>query len=50
MATAMAKQPTKQQQRHSWAVFHIKGAPAKLPGIIDNARCTDRHCACDRGV
>jgi hypothetical protein len=37
MATAMAKQPTKKQQRHSWAVFHIKGTPAKLVGIIDNA-------------
>ena len=36
MAIAMAKQPT-QQQAHSWAVYHIKGTPAKLVGIIDNA-------------
>jgi len=27
----------KQQQSHSWAVHHIKGTPAKLVGIIDNA-------------
>jgi hypothetical protein len=33
----MAKQPPKQQQLHSWAVYHIKGTPAKLVGIIDNA-------------
>jgi hypothetical protein len=25
------------QQNHSWAVFHIKGTPVKLVGIIDNA-------------
>jgi len=31
----MAKPPTK-QQLHSWAVYHIKGTPAKLVGIIDN--------------
>jgi hypothetical protein len=33
----MPKRPTKQQQGHSWAVYHIKGTPAKLVGIIDNA-------------
>ena len=33
----MAKQPPKQQQLDSWAVYHIKGTPAKLVGIIDNA-------------
>ena len=34
----MPKQPTNQQQQaHSWAVYHIKGMPAKLVGIIDNA-------------
>jgi len=31
----MAKRQTKQQS-HSWAVYHIKGTPAKLVGIIDN--------------
>jgi hypothetical protein len=33
----MGKQPTKQQQGHSWAVYHIKGTPAKLVGIIVDA-------------
>jgi hypothetical protein len=32
----MAKKLTP-QQTHSWAVYHIKGTPAKLVGIIDNA-------------
>ena len=30
----MAKRPI-QQQAHSWAVYHIKGTPAKLVGIVD---------------
>ena len=29
----MAKQPTK-KQLNSWAVYHIKGTPAKLVGIV----------------
>ena len=34
----MPKRSTKQQQQgQSWAVYHIKGTPAKLVGIIDNA-------------
>jgi hypothetical protein len=34
--TAMAKRSTNmQQQDHSWAVYHIKGTPAKLVAIID---------------
>jgi hypothetical protein len=33
----MAKRPTKQQQRsYSWAVYHIKGTPAKLVGTVYN--------------
>jgi len=32
----MAKQPSS-KQTHSWAVYHIKGTPAKLVGFIDNA-------------
>jgi len=29
----MAKQPTKPPSLHSWAVYHLKGTPAKLVGI-----------------
>jgi 1,2-phenylacetyl-CoA epoxidase PaaB subunit len=29
----MAKGPTK-EQAHSWAVYHLKGTPAKLVGIV----------------
>jgi hypothetical protein len=32
----MAKRPTK-PEAHSWAVYHIKGTPAKLVGIVDAA-------------
>jgi hypothetical protein len=32
----MAKRPTiAAQQNHSWAVYHIKGTPAKLVAIVD---------------
>jgi hypothetical protein len=32
----MAKRPTiAAQQDHSWAVYQIKGAPAKLVAIVD---------------
>jgi hypothetical protein len=29
----MARKPTK--QNHSWAVYHLKGTPARLVGIVD---------------
>jgi hypothetical protein len=28
---------TKQSESHSWAVYRVKGTPAELVGIIDNA-------------
>ena len=45
---SMPKRPTKQQQGHSWAVYHIKGTPAKLVGIIDNA--PDEQTAIARAI
>jgi hypothetical protein len=44
---AMAK-PTIKQQTHSWAVFHIKGTPAKLVGIIADA--SDEKTAIERAI
>jgi 1,2-phenylacetyl-CoA epoxidase PaaB subunit len=29
----MVKRPT-EQQTHSWVVYHLKGTPAKLVGIV----------------
>ena len=37
MARPTSWRRSKPQQGHSWAVYHIKGTPAKLAGIIDNA-------------
>jgi hypothetical protein len=31
----MSKRPT-EQANHSWAVYHLKGTPAKLVGIVDD--------------
>jgi hypothetical protein len=31
----MAKRPI-EQPNHSWAVYHLKGTPARLVGIVDN--------------
>ena len=33
---------------HSWSVYHIKGTPAKLVGIIDNAQ--DEQTAIARAI
>jgi hypothetical protein len=46
----MAKRPTTKQQPelHSWAVYHLKGAPAKLVGIIDDA--PDEQTAIERAI
>jgi hypothetical protein len=44
----MAKRPTKPQHTHSWAVYHIKGTPAKLVGIIDDA--PDEQTAIERAI
>ncbi len=43
----MRKRPTKPRLR-SWAVYHIKGTPAKLVGIIDNA--PDAETAITRAI
>jgi hypothetical protein len=33
----MTKRPIKQQRSPSWAVYHIRGTPAQLVGIVYNA-------------
>jgi hypothetical protein len=45
---AMPKRSTKQPQSQSWAVYHIKGTPAKLVGIVDNA--PDEKTAIERAI
>ena len=44
----MAKRPAKRRQADSWAVYHLKGTPAKLVGIIDDA--TDEETAVARAI
>lgn len=44
----MAKPPTKQQQIHSWSVYHIKSTPAKFVGIIADA--PDEKAAIERAI
>ena len=36
------------QESHSWAIYHIKGTPAKLVGIIANA--PDKKTAIERAI
>ena len=46
--TPMAKRLTiAAQQNHSWAVYHIKGTPAKLIGVID---APDKETAIKRAI
>ena len=46
--TPMAKRLTiAAQQNHSWAVYHIRGTPAKLIGIID---APDKETAIKRAI
>jgi hypothetical protein len=42
----MAKRPT-EQQAHSWAVYHIRGTPARLIGIV---QATDEQSAIDKAI
>jgi hypothetical protein len=34
---AMPKRPTKQPERRSWAVYHIRGTPAQFTGLVYHA-------------
>lgn len=43
------KRPTKtRQEAQSWAVYHLKGTPAELVGIIDDA--PDEQTAIERVI
>jgi hypothetical protein len=45
----MSKRPTKEQPPgHSWAVYHLKGTPAKLVGIVNDA--PDEKTAIERAI
>ena len=44
----MAKRSTTKQKFYSWVVYHIKGPPAELVGIINNA--PDEQTAIERAI
>jgi hypothetical protein len=44
----MPKRPTKESERHSWAVYHSRGTPALFVGVIDNA--PDEQTAIARAI
>jgi hypothetical protein len=43
----MAKQPT-EQQTHSWAVYHIRGTPARFIGLVYDA--PDEQSGIDKAI
>jgi hypothetical protein len=42
----MPERPTKEPERHSWSVYHIRGTLAQFVGVIDNAPDEQTAIAC----